>query len=175
MTQSDAELIQEILAGHKEAFAVLVARYERAVRAAAMSIVKKPHAADDIAQDSFIRAWERLSSLRDPDIFGSWLMTITRNCAVESLRKQRSLQYSEHLDHLPADQRNGQLDMKNQYLLETIQKLPKAERQVIMLRYFGPCSVKDLASIVGRSVGTVTKQLSRAHQRLKKRIQEFNE
>lgn len=173
MTQSDAELVQEILTGNKEAFALLVARYERSVRAAAISIVKKPHIADDIAQEAFVRAWQQLSDLRNPEVFGPWLMKITRRCAVDSLKKQQSLKYSDSLDSLAAHEKNGQLDEKNQHLLETIGKLPKAEQQVIMLRYFGPYNVRDLATAVGRSVGTVTKQLSRAHHRLKKQLQEL--
>ena len=172
MTQSDAQLVQEILTGHKEAFALLVRRYERSVRARALSIVKKPHAADDIAQEAFVRVWQQLPTLRNPKVFGPWLMKITRRCAIDSLRKQQSLTYSDSLDSLAAHEKNGQLDEKNQHLLETIQRLLKPERQVVMLRYFGPHTVGELSGIVGRSVGTVTKQLSRAHRRLKNRLQE---
>jgi RNA polymerase sigma-70 factor (ECF subfamily) len=168
VTQSDAQLVQETLAGNKEAFAVLVRRYERSVRAAAISIVKSSHTADDIAQEAFVRAWQQLPTLRNPKVFGPWLIKIARRCAFDWL-KQQSLTYSDSLDSLATHKKNGQLDEKNQHLLETIQKLPKAERQVVMLRYFGPYTVRDLAS-----VGTVTKQLSRAHQRLKKQLQESN-
>lgn len=175
MTQSDAELVQEILAGHKEAFALLAGRYERSVRATAVSIVKKQHAADDIAQEAFVRAWQNLPELRNPTVFGPWLMKITRRCAIDSLKKQPSLKYSDSLDSLAAHERNGRLDEKNQYLLEAIQTLPKAERQVVMLRYFGPHTVRELAVILNRSIGTVTKQLSRAHRRLKNRLLESNE
>ena len=173
MTQSDAQLVQEIVAGNKQAFALLVARYERSVRATALSIVKKPNAADDVAQEAFVRTWQQLSDLRNPKVFGPWLIKITRRCAIDSLKKQQSLKYSDSLDSLAAHEKNGHLDEKNQHLLEMIQKLPKAERQVVMLRYFGPHTVRNLASVVGRSVGTVTKQLSRAHRRLKNRLQEF--
>ena len=172
MTQSDAKLVQEILAGHKEAFALLLRRYERSVRAVAMSIVKKPHIADDIAQEACVKAWQQLPTLRNPKVFGPWLIKITRRCAIDSLKKQQSLTYSDSLDQMAAHERNGALDEKKQHLLETIGKLPESERQVIMLRYFGPYNVRDLASILGRSVGTVTKQLSRAHKRLRNRLQE---
>lgn len=62
---------------------------------------------------------------------------------------------------------NGQLDEEKQRLLAAVVKLPRSEKQVVMLRYLGDKSVKDVADIVGRSVGTVTKQLSRAHKRLR--------
>ena len=173
MTQSDAELVQEILAGNKQAFALLVRRYERSVRAVAINIVKSSHTADDIAQEAFVKGWEQLPRLRNPKVFGPWLMTITRRCALDWLRKQQRVNYTDGLDQIAAHERNGQLDEEKQHLLAMIQQLPKAERQVVMLRYFGPHTVRDLASVVGRSVGTVTKQLSRAHHRLKSRLQEI--
>jgi RNA polymerase sigma-70 factor (ECF subfamily) len=172
VTQSDAELVQEILDGNKQAFALLVRRYERPVRATATHIVKSTHAADDIAQEAFVRAWQQLPKLRNPKVFGPWLMTITRRCALESVRRKQVVNYTDSLDHRPAHEKNGRLDEKKQHLLESIQKLPKTERQVIMLRYFGRHTVRDLAAVTGRGVGTVTKQLSRAHKRLKKRLQE---
>lgn len=173
MTQSDAQLVQETLDGNKQAFALLVRRYERRAYAQALAIVKSSHTADDIAQDAFVRAWEQLATLRNPKVFGPWLMKITRRNALDWLRRQQSLKFSAGLEQMAAHEGNGQLDEKNQHLLETIQKLPKAERQVIMLRYFGPHSVREVASIVGRSVGTVTKQLSRAHKRLRNHFKEF--
>lgn len=73
---------------------------------------------------------------------------------------------------LPAHQGNGQLDDDNRQLLNLVMGLGKAERQVVLLRYFGGHSVRQVAVIAGRSVGTVTKQLSRAHQRLRSQIKE---
>jgi RNA polymerase sigma-70 factor (ECF subfamily) len=137
-----------------------------------MSLVKSSHTADDIAQEAFVRAWEKLPRLQNPKIFGSWLMTITRRCAIDWLRKHQRVNYTDSLDLTAAYEQNGRLDEDKEHLLAAIQKLPRAERQVIMLRYFGPCTVRDLADTVGRSVGTVTKQLSRAHHRLKSQLQE---
>lgn len=172
MTQSDAKLVQEVLDGNTQAFALLVARYERSVRAAAVNIVKSTHAADDISQDVFLRAFQQMPTLRNPQVFGPWLMKIARRYAIDSLKKQQSLKYSDSLDQMAAHKRNGQLDEKHQHLLEAVTQLPKSERQVVMLRYFGPHSVRDVAGILDRSVGTVTKQLSRAHKHLERRLQE---
>ena len=172
MTQSDAQLVQEILAGHRKRYALLVQRYERQVRAAAIRIVRQTHAADDVAQEAFLRAWQRLPQLRNPKAFGPWLIKITRRCALDSLRQQPTMSNAEHLDQMADPSLNGRLDEKHALLLEAVDRLPKAQRQVIMLRYFGPHSVRDVATIVGRSVGTVTKQLSRAHRRLKTQYKE---
>jgi RNA polymerase sigma-70 factor (ECF subfamily) len=165
--RTDAELVNAVLDGEKQAFAVLVERYERPVRAVAIDVLGDQHLAKDVAQDAFIRAYERLAGLRRPEAFGGWLMTITRRHALDSARRQPREKQLDRAIAATVESPNGQLDESKRKLLAAIVKLPKAERQVVMLRYFGGNSVKDVAKIVGRSVGTVTKQLSRAHRRLR--------
>jgi RNA polymerase sigma factor (sigma-70 family) len=66
---------------------------------------------------------------------------------------------------------NGRLDEEKQKLLAAVVKLPKAEKQVVMLHYFSENSVNEVAEILRRKVGTVTKQLSRARIRLRKTLE----
>ena len=172
MTQSDAQLVQETLAGNNPAFAALVSRYERSVLAVATRQVQSTHAADDVAQEAFVKAYQQLPNLRNPKAFAPWLMKITRRCALDSLRQQQDVKYADNLDQMAVHERNGRLEPDHQHLLEAVARLPESEKQVVMLRYFGPHSVRDVADIVGRNVGTVTKQLSRAHKRLKRHMQE---
>ena len=68
--QSDAELVNAVLDGEKEAFAVLVERYERAVRAVAVDILRDRHLAADVSQDAFVRSFEQLAGLRKAETFG---------------------------------------------------------------------------------------------------------
>ena len=72
----------------------------------------------------------------------------------------------------PVEDPDASLDEEKQRLLAAVMKLPESEKQVVMLRYFCSHTVRDVANIVGRSVGTVTKQLSRAHKRLRKMLRE---
>ena len=166
--RTDAELINEVLDGEKETFAVLVKRYERPVRAVALDVLGDYHSASDISQEAFVKAYEQLAGLRKPEAFGAWLMKIAHRCALDSARKKSR----EHrLDMKAAafiENPDGQLDEEKQRLLAAVVKLPMSEKQVVMLRYLDDNSVKNVAEIVGRSVGTVTKQLSRAHKRLRK-------
>jgi RNA polymerase sigma-70 factor, ECF subfamily len=171
--ESDAQLVNAALNGKKDAFAVLVNRYERPVRLLAVNILHDCHLACDVAQDAFVHAFENLTALRKADAFGPWLMKITHRCALDAIRKKSRL---TPLAITAADavfeKPNGQLDEDKQRVLAAVIKLPKAERQVIMLRYFSGHGVRDVSEIVGRSVGTVTKQLSRAHQRLRRILKE---
>ena len=166
--RSDAELVKAVLGGDKQAFGVLVKRYERPVRAIALDVLGDYHLATDVSQDAFVTAYENLPGLRKPVAFGPWMMKIARRRAIDRARRKRDEAPLESV--LPAAIYNpdGQLDEEKQWLLAAVVKLPQGERQVIMLRYFSGHSVKDVAEILGRSIGTVTKQLSRAHKRLRK-------
>jgi RNA polymerase sigma-70 factor (ECF subfamily) len=167
LTRSDAELADAVLNGDRSAFAHLVRRYERPVRAVATNILGDKDAADNAAQETFIKAYEKLGSLRSPAAFGPWLLKIARRCALDAVRRKRKTVPLDSLEYTEAVTGNGQLDEAKQELLNAVVRLPGAERQVVMLRYFHQCSVRQVADVCGRSVGTVTKQLSRAHGRLR--------
>jgi len=166
VTQSDGEIVAAVLAGDREVFGELVQRYERAVRAVALEILGRDDAAADASQEAFVRAYASLAGLRKPAAFGGWLMRIARNAALDLVRRGRN---EVSLDHAAADPvaGNGELDEDKQQLLSAVLRLPEPERQVVMLRYFNGHGVKDVSLVTGRSVGTVTKQLSRAHERLR--------
>ena len=166
--RTDAELVNAVLNGEKQAFAVLVKRYERPVRAVALDVLGDYHSSTDVSQDVFIKAYEQLAGLRKPEAFGPWLMKITRRCALDSLRRKIKETQLEPKIAAATESPDGQLDEDKQRLLAAVVKLPRSEKQVVILRYLGENSVKGVADIVGRSVGTVTKQLSRAHKRLRR-------
>ena len=172
--QSDAELVNECLRGRKNAFAILVGRYRKPVRAAAVNVVGDYHLAADISQEAFVKAYEKLCTLRKPESFGPWLMKITRRCAIDLLKQKPAPQPLNETIAAEAQSpnSNGQLDEQKRALLTAVMKLPENERQVIMLRYFAGNSVKDVAKIADRGIGTVTKQLSRAHKKLRKILKE---
>jgi len=165
--RSDAELVNAALNGEKDAFAALIRRYERPVRAVAMNVLGDHTSAQDVAQDAFVRAYENLPALRKSSAFGPWLMKITRRCALTMARQMPREITFDPTNAFPPEKRDGQLDEEKQRLLAAVVKLAESERQVVMLRYFSGQSVRDVADILGRRVGTVTKQLSRAHKRLR--------
>jgi len=164
--QSDAELVNAVLSGEREAFAELVKRYERPVRAVAMNVLGDYHRAQDSAQDAFVQAYKKLPHLRKAEAFGPWMMKITRRCALDLISRRPKETSLEPVAAVVGNP-DGQLDEDKRMLLAAAADLRGGEKQVVMLRYFCGHSVKDVAEIVGRSVGTVTKQLSRARIRLR--------
>lgn len=173
MLRTDADLAAATLSGDREAFAELVRRYEAAVRAQTLSVLRNHHSAQDAAQDAFVLAYERLADLRDGSAFGGWLLRIARTRALDVARRRQVGPLPEG-DGLPSPAgRNGQLDETSHRLLEAIDRLPDHERLVVMLAYFDGRKVKDIADMTGRPISTVTVQLSRARARLREMLKEF--
>ena len=168
--QSDAELVGRVLDGDAVAYDELVRRYEATVRGVCVGVLGDLHGAEDAAQESFVQAYMKLGQLRQAKMFGGWLVRIAKRQALR-LAKQRARQRVRSVpEDLAAPERDGRLDERLRALLGKVTQLPPSERQVIVLRYFNDHSVGELAEITGRSVGTVTKQLSQARKRLQKQL-----
>ncbi len=166
--QADTELVKAVLGGERSAFAELVRRYERAVRGVALSVLGDSHAAEDVAQDCFVIAYEKLAELRKPEAFGYWVLKIARREAISRSRSRVKMASLEESKIAAAKDRDGQLDEDLQEVLAAVMKLPGHERQVVMLKYFNGRSTRQIAQMTGRAIGTVSKQLSRAHKRLRR-------
>jgi len=164
--QPDAEIVREVLQGDRGAFAGLVARHERAVWATAWRILRDDHAAADAGQEAFLQAFHRLGGLRRPDLFGVWLLRIARREAIR-LARRRARDPGRSLDGLDVDGRAPRLSADSEELLAAVAGLPEHERLVVVLHYLHERPVAEVASALGRPVGTVTKQLSRAIERLR--------
>ena len=169
--KSDAEIVAEVLAGSTESYAELVDRWQKPAVGVAARILHDEHLAEDIAQDAFVKAYEKLGSLRDAKTFGSWLMQICRNGALDELRKRGKHSENLSIDNLYGMEAATEAKPDHSELLENVLKLPDHEKQVVTLKYFGGHTVRELAAITSRSIGTVTKQLSRAHARLRQQME----
>jgi RNA polymerase sigma-70 factor (ECF subfamily) len=177
----DAEIARAVLRGDREAFAALVARHERAVWATAWRVLRDHHAAADVAQEAFLQAFQRLGDLRRPERFGVWLLRIARRESIRLARRRardpcRSLDEAAIDDLLDRDRTDDPattpLSADSEDLLAAVARLPEHERLVVVLRYLDGHSVAEVAAAIGRPVGTITKQLSRAIERLKRNLRE---
>jgi len=154
--------VNAVRRGESAAFEDLVRLYERAAWTTAWRVVRDYHAAQDVTQEAFLEAYRQLTHLQRPQLFGVWLLRITHRRALRATRMKRS---AEPLEPAQAVVRAEQPITEN--LLEMVANLPEHERVVVALRYFGGHSVAEVAAVVGRPIGTVTKQLSRALERLR--------
>jgi len=171
--RSDADMIEAVLAGDREAFGELVRRYEGVVHAVAMGVLRDHHAAQDACQESFIAAYRSLAVLRQRDSFGAWIVKLARNEALTLVRRKWPEQPLGDLsDELPAHQGNGRMDERSRRLLEAVTRLPEDQQAVVMLKYFAGHSIEEISQMTGQPAGTVGSQLHRARERLRERLEE---
>lgn len=171
MEKTDQELVEATLKGEPEAFGQLVERYERGACAVIVPIIGDIHLAQDVTQEAFIKAYQNLAELRRPSAFAAWLFQIARRLALAWLQQQPPVQARPMHEGLSRSQPNGRLDERSEQLLAAVLELPCQEQRVVMLRYFKGHTVHDIATILDRPVGTVTKQLSRARARLRQQLE----
>ena len=183
MKNEDVQLIQRVLRGDDDAFSLLVGKYQKQVHALAWRKIGDFHIAEEITQDTFLKAYKRLATLKEPQRFVSWLYVIAANLCSSWLRKKRlQTQSLEHLEQEDTDQlekaaysefvveENERISGQTQrdVVKKLLAKLPESERTIITLHYFGEMSCTEMGAFLGISANTVKSRLRRAQQRLKK-------
>lgn len=131
MQRADSELVHRTLEGEREAFGQLVERYERGVCAVIVQIIGDTHQAQDLAQEAFLKAYQKLAGLRRPSAFGPWLYRIARRLALNWLRRQSTLSAVSLHDGLSQTANNGRLDKTSEQLLSLVMHLPRQEQRVV--------------------------------------------
>ena len=167
MIESDEELVELTRRGSRQAFAELVERYEQPAILVASSILHSWHDARDVVQDSFVIAYQRLNRLWSAHKFGGWFLQIVRRQALWQIRRRASplaRPVSITAEHACAPDPDGTISAD---LATMIARLPRQECVVVTLRHLNQLPIAEIARITGRTVGTVTKQLSRAYARMR--------
>ncbi len=173
--QTTAELVTATQSGDRDAFAELVRRYERAVLSTAWSVLNDYHAAQDVAQDSFVIAFRKLGDLRNAQAFGKWLLALTRR---EALRHSRKTLASVSIDSVTEPLNESPLPawiQDYEDLARAIGGLPSHEKEVVVFHYLDGYSAREVAELTSRPIGTVTKQLSRAVTRLRRCLERVSQ
>ena len=156
--------------GDTQAFGVLVRRYAPMLRAYARRIMGSSAAVDDIVQEAFVTAWQRLPELEQPEKVRGWLMRIVSRRAISELRADRG---HVDLDAVPvqalaataesparAVERRAELAA----LADALGELPAAQRECWVLREVGGSSYEEIAEDLGVPVSTVRGLLARARK-----------
>jgi len=169
MSPSDDDYIHLCLNGRPDAFRQLVLRYERPVMSYLTRRLGDPEAAEEVAQESFVRAYFRLNTLKKGDAFFSWLLGIAHRVLQENFRRhRREHNLSESVD--PVDPSTDTTVDGDSGLAEAVARLPDIYREVTVLRYFGGLSCAEVSGRLGVPLGTVTKRLSRAYGLLREAV-----
>ena len=173
MALHDTELIQRTLEGDESAFGFLVDKYKGSVHALAYRKLGNFHTAEEITQDTFLKAYQKLSTLRDPMRFPGWLYVIAARCCISWLRQNR-LQ-TESLDSVEGEM-NTQSWTKytdarlREEVHNALESLPESERTVLTLYYMAGLTSEEIGRFIGTSCGAIRDRLYRARMRLKEEL-----
>lgn len=175
----DRELIERARRGDVGAFERLVGKYQRLGGAVAFGVLHDMELAEDVVQEAFLRAYEALGSLRDPDRFRVWFARLVRHRAIDFRRAERPQAALEDLPAEPARETAGELseaeepaarNERRERVLGAIAALPEADRTVLVLKHMDGRSYKEIAEITGDTVAAIESRLFRARRLLRAKL-----
>ena len=176
MRTEDGHIIHKCLGGDTAAFGLLVDKYRASVYALAYSKLGNFHDAEDVTQEVFLKAYQKLRTLKQWDRFLAWLYAITSNLCKDFSRSRSNRPDTEYV----ADQKREHLEKRSmdsyhetevyQSLHETLAALPEIHQQVLTLHYLGGMSYREIAQFLGISPHAIAMRLSRARSKLKTEI-----
>jgi len=169
MCQTDEHCIAECLNGRPDVFRFLVVRYERPLLGYLTRRMGDPDAAAEVTQESFVRAYFRLGTLKKDDAFFAWLLGIAERVMLETFRRKRPQHSLSEVADRSAPAPNAATEGDAE-LAEAVARLPAVYREVTVMRYFGGLSCAEVSERLGVPLGTVTKRLSRAYAQLRESL-----
>ncbi len=177
--RDDATLIAAVLGGERAAFGELAGRYQQVAFRAAYLVTRDAGAAEEAAQDGFVRAYQSLRTFRMDEPFRPWLLRIVTNLALNHVRgrsrRHRLLErvgLSRERQYEPPADDDLVAGERQRLLWAAIRELPGNDRMVLYLRYFLELPEKEIATVIGVAPGTVKSRLNRAGGRLRAVIEE---
>jgi RNA polymerase sigma-70 factor (ECF subfamily) len=168
---TDAELVARCRAGDPDAWRELVERYSRYVYAITQAFRLPSHDAEDVFQDTFARAYERLHTLRDDDAFRPWLASLTRRLCIDRLRASAREQPLEDLEAEGEDDRIDELT--DAFAVHAaLAELPEHCREILDRFFARDESYRTIGDALDLPSGTIASRISRCLTRLRERFAE---
>ncbi|GAA4316187.1 RNA polymerase sigma factor [Pontixanthobacter gangjinensis] len=182
-TKTDQYLIESTLEGDTHAFEELIDRYQDFVFTIAVRILKVREEAEEIAQDSFIKAYDSLNSFRGDSKFSTWLYRIVYHKSLDRLKKnnrQRTYEINEEitdesLDHIENGLEYLLSEERSRLIKKCIDSLPEEDAAIISLFYFEEQTVKEVAKVTGLSEDNIKIKLYRSRKKLFSLLQVYIE
>ena len=176
---NEIELLKASIKGNTSAFETIVKKYQSLVCAITFSAIPDVEKSEDLAQETFLHAWNNLSQLKDLNKFRSWLIRITRNIITDSLRKQKrdlikktgSIEEIDYKRAKKSEPDREALIKEQQVIVQSaLIEIPEKYREPLVLFYRQEKSVKNIAEQLELSEETVKQHLSRGRKLLRKQV-----
>ena len=183
MVDNDVQLIRRILSGDDEAFSILMRKHQKGVYALIWRKIGDFQIAEEITQDTFIQAYNKLGTLEDPHRFDGWLYVIANRLCINWIKRNKAkidrlnmqsleethpeeIEEASELHHTFHERETEAANRRQNLVKVLLEKLPESERTVVTLYYFGEMKAKEIGKFLGVSVNTIRSRLRRARQRL---------
>ncbi len=173
----DAEVVARVLGGDREAFGLLIRRYEAGLLRFATRMLRSRDAAADAVAESFVRAYRHLASCRDPARLRTWLYRIVSNRCKSHLARRSVADLP--LDEAPpvADPADNEaaLEQAEQLVLveRALARLSAEKREAFVLKHVEGLSYEEMAAVTGERVPTLKMRVHRAREALLKALEEY--
>ena len=180
MKNDDVEMIHRVLAGDEQAFSILVRKYQKQVHGLVWRKIGDFHLAEEITQDTFLKAYQKLATLKDPTRFSRWLSVIANRCCIAWIRKKRIqtqpleagdetvIQQDAYSSYVVEEREKTTEVSQREAVKKLLAKLSEDERTVITLHYFSEMTCEEIGDFLGVSTNTIKSRLRRAQQHLKR-------
>lgn len=186
MSDIDSKLVKDYLNGDEAAFEELLKKYLKPVFNFVWRLTGDKAASEDLAQETFLKAWKNLKRFDHKKNFKTWLFVIAKNSTFDWFRKKKCVPFSAFTDcegnnklekiadeETLADEIAASIDLTSE-LEEKIKEIPRYYREILLLRYKDDFSLSEIASILGESYDTVKSRSRRALLRLRKALGKHN-
>jgi len=188
--ESDLKLVQSAKAGSKTAFGNLVKKYQQKVYYLAFDLVHDYEDAKDIAQEAFIKSFEKLHQFEERAQFSTWLYRITVNLAMDQHRRRKRRPHeslddnikeierqkkSEQVEEGQRSEMELQTSAQRKQIEKALTNLSENQRVATVLKYFYQKSSKEIAEVLGCSESTARIHLFRAMKNLRKHLRGMQE
>lgn len=171
---SDQVYIDRVLQGDTNAFAYLINKYKSMTYTLAIKVVKNHEDAEEVAQDSFLKAYEKLDTFKGNSKFSTWLYTIVYRNSITKIRKKKVTtsgiddyvidNYSEGSEFPQLEAiKNGE---QKKYVREAIDRLPEKDALLVTLFYMNESSIEEIEQITNLTQSNIKVKLFRARKKL---------
>ncbi len=169
MDPSEREQYQAAIHGDREAFEMIIRRHSRTLFAVAYGILQNREEAEDVVQDSLVKAWKTRWRVRDPEKFPAWFATIARHKAHDVFRKRRTVPLPKQLTEAFEPEIAGASPLDEQ-LHSALAALPELHRAALTLRYFEEMDYRTIENTLGLTNGALRGILGRALSAMRKQL-----
>jgi RNA polymerase sigma-70 factor (ECF subfamily) len=171
---NDQQYIDKVLEGDTNAFAILVDKYKDMVFSLALKITKSREEAEEVSQDSFIKAFKSLKKFKGDSKFSTWLYKITYNNCIDRVKKIARTYNTDTIDEVNENKIKAIEDTletiergeRATVIKECMEALPEDERTILWLFYFEELSLKEIKDVTSYSESNIKVKLHRARKRL---------